>query len=84
MIYHAKSNQFTITQEQLRLASLHLFYAIKQIKVSANMPLHPFKRETCLEAPDFAMCGIISAAKALGIDLGASNFGNDIDSTDAG
>lgn len=83
MNFHAQTGQFTVSQEQLKLASSHLFYAIRQIKEAAKMPLHPFKRETCLESPDFAMCGIISAAKALGIDLGA-NFGNDIDSTNHG
>ena len=80
MKYHALTNEFTVSPQQLKQASAHFFYAIKAVKETAGLPLHPYKRETCLEKPDFAMCGIIQAAKSLGIDLGAE-FGNDIDSS---
>lgn len=83
MKYHAQSDQLTVSHEQLRIASSHFYYAIRKIKETAGMPLHPYKRDGCLVHHDHAMCGIISAAQALGIDLGA-NWGNDIDSTNHG
>lgn len=80
MKYHAPTQSFAIEPEHLSKACGYALYAIKQIKIQAGLPLTPYKRETCLRPPDYAMKGIIDAFQKLGIDLGGQ-WGNDIDST---
>lgn len=80
-MYHAPSKGFTIDLSDLTSATYDLFYSLKNIRELAGLPMTKYEREGFLTKADHAQKGIIDAAKALGIDLGAS-WGNEIDLTD--
>lgn len=81
MLFHAPTGQFTVPASNLDNAS-HLFrHAIRHIRELAKRPLTPYNRNGELRHEDYAMKGIIDAAKMLGIDLGA-DWGNELDVTD--
>lgn len=83
MQYHAPTDQFTISADDLRCASCALRWAIKHIRLGHGLDLKGFSRSGPMEHPDFAEAGILDAAAALGIDLGNALPGK-IDVSDAG
>lgn len=83
MKYHAPTNQFTISPDDLRRAADALRYAIKHIRLGHGLDPKGFSRTGPMEDPDFAEAGIMDAAAALGIDLGSERPGK-IDVSDAG
>jgi hypothetical protein len=83
MKYIAKSKSFTITEKELQLATYSLLWAIKNIRELANLPLDKYERKGPLESADFAQKGILDAASAIGIDLGAE-WGEQLDVRDVG
>lgn len=78
MKYHAPTNSLTIGVQDFANASFYLLYALRKIRESAGLPITPYVRSGPLQDADHAMKGIIDAAKALSIDLGAE-WGNEID-----
>lgn len=70
-----------IPTEDAKSAAAYLLYAIRNIKQQAELPLTPYKHDGPLSHADHAMHGILEAAERLGIDLGGSRWGNEIDST---
>lgn len=81
MLFHAPTGRFVVSQEGLRSCSDQLLFAIKQIRLSAGLPLEPYPRQTELSPADHAQKSIIDAATAVGIDLGA-RWGNELDLRD--
>ena len=75
MQYHAPTNQFTVSADDLRLASHYLRWAINHIRKGHKLDPKGYKRKAPMEDPQFAESGILQAAKQLGIDLGASRPG---------
>lgn len=79
MKYIASSKSFTITEKELQHASYCLLWAIKHIRIIAKLPLDKYKKEHVgLTDADFAQKGILDAANAMGIDLGAE-WGEQLD-----
>lgn len=83
MKYHAPTDQFTVSSDDLRRAADALRWAIKHIRLGHGLDLKGFSRSGPMEHPDFAEAGILDAAAALGIDLGNALPGK-IDVSDAG
>ena len=76
MTYHAPTNQFTIHPEDLKRAAASMRYAIRKIRDAAGIDAKGYdwiQRES--DAAEAAEDGILSAAKALSIDLGADRPG---------
>lgn len=78
LTYHAPSGQFIVPSADLAKAADLMLYAIYQIRVIEDLPLHKYKHEGPLLAADHAMKAICNAAFALGINLGGA-WGNEID-----
>jgi hypothetical protein len=83
MKYHAPTNQFTVSPQDLQDAAHTLRWAIKHIRLGHDLNLKGYSRDGLMQDPDFAEAGILEAAKKLGIDLGADRFGK-LDVSDAG
>jgi hypothetical protein len=75
MTYHAPSNQFTITPDDLRQAASCLRWAIKHIRLGHKLDPKGYENDGPMDDPEFAESGILDAAKAIGIDLGANRPG---------
>lgn len=75
MQYHAPTNQFTISADDMKRASHLLRYAIKKIRQGHKLDPKGYDREGAMDCPEFAESGILDAARALGIDLGADRPG---------
>jgi hypothetical protein len=75
MTYHAPTNQFTVPADDLQRVARSLRWAIKNIRESHGFDPKGYKPEGALDCPQFAECGILDAAKILGIDLGADRPG---------
>jgi len=76
MKYHAPTDQFTISADDLKRGTKLLLYAIRKIRIAAKLDLSGYdnlQRES--DAAEQAETNIIDAAQALGIDLGARNPG---------
>lgn len=72
MTYHAPTNQFTVTRDELLKASYLLKHAIRKIRQGANLELRGYDNLTRdTDAAELAEGSILNAAKTLGIDLGA-------------
>lgn len=83
MKFHAPTNQFTVSANELQLAANSLRWAIKHIRLGHGRSLKGGdERRGPMEDPDFAESGILDAAKNLGIDLGADRPGK-LDVSDA-
>lgn len=78
MKFHARTQQFTVSQNDLAMAVANLEYAIRHIREMAGLPMGKYAREGLLTDADHAQKGILDAAKALGIDMGAE-WGNELD-----
>lgn len=83
MKYHAPTNQFTISANDLARAAHSLRWAIKHIRLGHKLDPKGCDRPGPIEHPDFAEAGILDAASALGIDLGSDRPGK-LDVSDAG
>lgn len=82
MQYHAPTGKFVLVQDGLKSCADGLLFAIKQIRLTAGLPLEPYARDTAALTPaDHAQKAIIDAAAAVGIDLGA-RWGNELDVRD--
>ena len=75
MTYHAPTNQFTVPAADLQRVCHSLRWAIKNIREGHGLDPKGYKREGAMDSPEFAECGILDAAKLLGIDLGADRPG---------
>jgi hypothetical protein len=76
MNYHAPTNQFTVSAVELARGSRRLRDAIKNIRKGAGLDLKGYnylKREG--DWAEYAEDSILSAARDLGIDLGADRPG---------
>lgn len=78
--YNSKSNCMVVDLSSLKMAQLSLLFAIKQIRIMANLPLDKHTRNV-LEPSDYAQRAIIQAAEAIGIDMGAE-WGEQLDVRD--
>ena len=76
MNYHAPTNQFTITPEELSRASTTMLYAIKNIRDGANIDRkgYDYLKRTS-DWAEYAEAAILNAAYDLGINLGADRPG---------
>lgn len=83
MKYHAPTNQFTVSPDALQSASHSLLWAIKHIRQGHDLDLKGYRIDGPMTDPHFAESGILSAAKELGIDLGADRLGK-LDVSQAG
>lgn len=75
MKYHAPTNTFTVTPDDLQRACHLLRWAIKHIREGAQLDPKGYKRSGPMDDPEFAESGILQAARDLGIDLGAERPG---------
>ena len=75
MKYHAPTNTFTVSPDDLKSASHLLRWAIKHIREGHELDTKGYDNDGPLENPQFAEIGILDAAKSLGIDLGAKRAG---------
>lgn len=76
MQYHAPTNQFTISAADMKRASCLLRYAISKIRDGAKLDRKGYdsqNRET--DWAEYSESGIIDAARAIGIQLGADRAG---------
>lgn len=78
MKFHAPTNQFTVEASDLKMAARSFEYSIRHIRALAGLPMGKYQRDGLLTPADHAQKGILDAAKALGIDMGAE-WGNDLD-----
>ncbi|HAC30663.1 MAG TPA: hypothetical protein DCF82_23095 [Marinobacter hydrocarbonoclasticus] len=78
MKFHAPTKQFTVSQSDLAMAAHSFEYVIRHIRELANLPMSKYSRDGALTSADHAQKGILDAAKALGIDMGAE-WGNELD-----
>lgn len=78
MKYDPFKNTITITPEEAQRAAHLMIYALRNIREMAGLPLDKHERPGMLEPVDHAQRGILDAAKALGMDLGAE-WGNELD-----
>ena len=76
--YHAPTKQLVVASENFKIASISFIYAIRSIRDLANLPHGKYQRQGMMQPADHAQKGILDAAKALGIDLGAE-WGEDLD-----
>ena len=83
MRYHAPTGKLTVSLDDVRRGASQLRYALQQMRVTAGLPLEPYKREGALQPVDFAQKAILDAAADLGIDMGA-HWGNELDLRDPG
>lgn len=75
MKYHAPTNQFIISPADLQRASQLLRWSIKHIREGHQLDPKGYVRDAPMDDPEFAESGILQAACALGIDLGADRPG---------
>lgn len=70
MNYNPITKKLEITTEKADTAAQQLLWAMKHIRLSSGLPLDKYEHDGPLNGPDFAMKGILDAAKELGIDFG--------------
>lgn len=75
MQFHAPTNQFTVSADDLSRAAGYLRWAIKHIRLGHQLDPKGYQRPGPMDDPAFAEAGILDAAKTLGIDLGADRAG---------
>jgi hypothetical protein len=75
MLYHHPTQQFTVSPDELKHAANDLTYAIKNIRLLAGRDLRGYDNPGNMDHAEFAEDGILQAAKALGINLGATRAG---------
>jgi hypothetical protein len=72
MNYDPLKKVIQISPEEASRAAAYLLWSMKHIRLTAGLPLDRHERPGCMESPDFAQAGILSAAQCLGLDLGAT------------
>ena len=82
MRYHAPTKSLTVSVDALEGAALALRHAIRNVRKQAGLPLEPYKGDVIMGPPQHAEAGILDAARYIGIDLGASRWG-ELDVRDA-
>lgn len=82
MKYHAPTKSLTVSVDALEGAALALRYAIRNVRKQAGLPLEPYKGDVIMGPAQHAEAGILDAARCVGIDLGASRWG-ELDVRDA-
>ena len=82
MKYHAPTNQFTVSPQDLEFAASAAKYAIQQIRKTAGLPTTPYKHEGAMGSAQFAEKSVLDFAEAIGIDMGAKWHGQ-LDVSDA-
>lgn len=75
MQYHAPSNQFTISLDQLQGHAGCMRFAIKMIRKSAGLPLQGGERQGPMSDACHAEQAILDACRLIGVDLGATRAG---------
>ena len=83
MRYHAQTGQFIINVKAIEMIALQIPYIIKQIRLSAGLPLDKYKKDGPLTPADHAMHAVLELADRIGIDMGA-RWGEELDVRDAG
>lgn len=84
MKYHAPTEGFIIDRKSLEFVAMSIPYIIKQIRLSAGLPLDKYEMENgLLSDADHAMRGVLEIADKLGIEVGA-RWGNELDVRKAG
>jgi hypothetical protein len=83
MKYHAATKGFIIDQQALEFIALSIPYVIKNIRLSAGLPLDRYESDGPLTPADHAMRGVLEIADRLGIEVGA-RWGNELDVRKAG
>lgn len=78
MDYHGPTGQFTVSKEQLEMATHNFYYALARVRRANDLPLTPYEKKTGLTDADHTMKAIVDAADQLGIKLGG-NWGHEID-----
>lgn len=78
MKFHAPTEQFTVSQRDLAMAASSFQYAIRHIRKLAGLPMGKYSREGLMTSSDHAQKGILDAAAAIGIEMGAE-WGNELD-----
>lgn len=82
MKYHAPTQQFTVSPENLKRASYAMLHAIKHIRTQAKRDTMGYENHGPMDNAEHAEASIIDAALALGIDLGSDRPGK-LDVSDA-
>lgn len=76
MQYHAPTERFTISPEEMKRASYLLRYAIANIRTGAGLDKKGYRAvERPLDWAEYAEGGILDAAKSMGLHLGAEEPG---------
>lgn len=75
MKYHAPTEQFTVSSENLKRASHALLHAIKHIRTQAKRDTMGYENNGPMDSAEHAEASIIDAALSLGIDLGSDRAG---------
>lgn len=75
MQYHAPTNRFTVSPDDLQRAAHNLRWSIKHIRQGHGLDPKGYDRSGPMDDPEFAESGILQAAKNLGIDLGTDRPG---------
>lgn len=78
MKYHLPSGGYIVPCEDFKRAAYSLRYVMRTIREIAGLPMDRYSRIGPLTAADHAQQGVIDAAKAMGIDMGA-DWCNEID-----
>lgn len=78
MKFHAPTGEFTVDANDMKMAAHSFRYAIRSIRELAGLPMGKYRKDGPLESADHAQKGILDAAKALGIDMGAE-WGHELD-----
>lgn len=75
MEYHEPTKSFVVTVGALERAAADMKWAIQNVRRQAGLPLGPHATETPMDAAQFAEAAILSAARNIGINLGAQRPG---------
>ena len=72
MQYHAQTKTLVIDLDTLENVSSLIWCALQQMRKALDLPLEPYKQTGGLKPIDYAGKDLLDAAKALGLDMGAT------------
>lgn len=75
MKYDFRKRSLRLSTRDADQAGYSLIYVIQNIRDMAKLPRKGYQWEKAMGAPQFAEAGVLKAAEAMGIDLGADRFG---------
>lgn len=78
MIYDPKTKTLRVRPEDMDAAYGSLMWSLKNIRETAGLPLDAYQDPGTLDAPHFAMKGILDAMEKLGMEAPA-RWGHEID-----